>query len=238
MTAAQLAALWAAVAGPVATGAAVRPPSLAGTVWEKVAAGKVARWVSGEEERRVVAVGLMDLPREAVWLSLTDDRMSEGIDGLTEVVLDGAWARPKLLYQRLDLPWPVADRHWVIRLSNNTTLATGTDVWERSWRVEEAALGGARARTDAEAFDASLAVQTNVGSWLLLRAEERTLAIYQAKVSLGGAVPDGAVDAYTRAQLEGMFEAVAKNAGKMGERYGAGCAPQPGGDGRPIPCFD
>lgn len=235
MTGAELAALWAGVATTVAAQAHMPPPKLP-DAWDQVAAGKVVRSESGDSPRRVVAVGLLNVSREEAWLSLTDDHLADNISGLTELVLDGGWAHAKTLYQRLDLPWPVADRHWVIRLGNNAGLAAA-GVWERYWSVDEAALAGARARTDTDAFDAAVAVTVNLGDWLLVRAGSQTLAIYQAKVSLGGLVPDDAVDAYTRSQTEGMYAGVVRNAAKVRARYGPGCTPQPAPDGSPIPCF-
>lgn len=237
MKAEALAAAWAAVAGQVTDLARFPPPSLDERVWQEVAAGKVARRTRAGDPATVIGVGVLDVSREAAWLSLTDDRLSAEIESLTEVTLEGAWASPKLLYSRLDLPWPFADRHWVIALSNNTTLATSAGVWERAWQVRPDALAGARAHTDATAFDAAEAVAVNEGSWLLVPLDEaRTLAVYQARATMGGGIPDGAVDAYTRSSLDGLFASVERNAANVARRYGAGCAPQPSADGTRIPC--
>lgn len=238
MNAAALAAAWAAVSTHVADLAKFGPPKLDGKVWEEAAAGKVARRTLQGDPATVVGVGVLDISREAAWLSLTDDKLSAEIESLTEVALEGAWASPKLLYSRLDLPWPFADRHWVIQLSNNAELATAGGVWERSWKVRPDALGRARARTDAAAFDAAEAVAVNEGGWLLVALDAaHTLAVYQARATMGGGIPDGAVDAYTRSSLDGLFEGVERNAANVARRYGPGCKPQPAPDGSPIPCF-
>ncbi len=239
MTAGALAAVWAAVAPTVTTTATFPPPALDARVWEDVAAGKVARRTfPGEPASTVVGVGVLDLTREEAWLSLTDDRLSAEIESLTEVALQGAWASPKRLYQRLDLPWPFNDRHWVISLTNNARLATASGVWERAWTLRSDLLAEARARTDTERFDAAEAVTVNEGGWLLVPLEDGdTLAVYQARATLGGSVPDGAVDSYTRSSMTGLFEGVERNAAKVRKRYKAGCTPQPGADGASIPCF-
>lgn len=237
MTAAALAAAWAAVSAAIVDEARFPPPALDAKVWEEAAAGKVARRTVAGEPATVVGVGVLDVSREAAWLSLTDDALSAEIESLTEVALEGRWASPKVLYSRLDLPWPFADRHWVIALSNNTKLATASGVWERSWTVRPDALAGARAKTDAAAFDAAESVAVNEGSWLLVPLDPgHTLAVYQARATMGGGIPDGAVDAYTRSSLDGLFAGVERNAANVARRYGPGCTPQPGADGAPIPC--
>ncbi|MDP2312843.1 MAG: hypothetical protein Q8P41_08050 [Pseudomonadota bacterium] len=242
MTATALAAVWAAVAPTVATSATFPPPALDARVWEEVANGKIARRTIGgttpEEPATVLGVGVLDVSREEAWLSLTDDRLSAEIESLTEVALQGTWAAPKRLYQRLDLPWPLNDRHWVIALTNNARLATASGVWERAWTLRSDLLADARARTDTERFDAAETVTVNQGGWLLVPlADGDTLAVYQARATLGGAIPDGAVDSYTRSSMTSLFEGVERNVAKVRPRYGPGCAPQPGADGAPIPCF-
>ena len=238
MTAASLAAAWAAVSGAVTDLARFPPKALEASVFEEAAAGKVARRTLPGEPATVVGVGVLDISREEAWLSLTDDRLSAEIESLTEVALQGTWASPKLLYSRLDLPWPFADRHWVIQLSNNAALATRSGVWERAWNVRPDALAGARTRTDAAAFDAAEAVAINEGSWLLVSLDAtHTLAVYQARATMGGGIPDGAVDTYTRSSLTGLYSGIERNAENVRRRYGPGCTPQPGADGAPVPCF-
>lgn len=238
MTAKALAAAWAAVSAAVSDLAVHPPPPMDARVWEDVAQGKLARRTLPGDPATILGVGVLDVSREEAWLSLTDDKLSAEIESLTEVALKGTWASPKLLYSRLDLPWPFADRHWVIALSNNATLATASGVWERSWKVRPDALAGARARTDAAAFDAAEAVDVNEGSWILVPLDPgHTLGVYQARATMGGGIPDGAVDTYTRSSLDGLFEGVERNVANVKKRLGPGCTPQPGGDGRPIPCF-
>jgi hypothetical protein len=238
VTAAGLAAAWAVVA-PLVTKLAVFPPAgLDDHVWDEVAAGRIAKRGTEGDTALVLGVGVLHVPRDTAWLSLTDDHLSDEIDSLTEVALQGAWAAPKVLYQRLDLPWPFADRHWVIALANNSHLAAVSPVWERSWTLRPGGLAEARAHTDAARFDAAVAVSVNQGGWLLLPLSDgTTLGVYQARASLGGAIPDGAVDGYTRSSMDGLFAGVERNAARVRKRYGPGCSPQPGADGTAIPCF-
>jgi hypothetical protein len=239
MTGAELAARWATVERTVEEHA-VFPPGplsvLGASGWDRVAAGNVVsiRTPSGA----VAGIGLLACDRPACWLSLTDDHPREQVKGLTEIRLRGEWASPKLLYQHLDLPWPMQDRHWAIASTTNTTLATLSDVWERAWRTDANGLAAARAKTDPAAYDAALAVPVNEGDWMVLPVgTDQTLGIYQVRVDFGGAVPEGAAEGYAASTLTELFEKTARNAGDMRRRYGPGCAPQPGGDGRPLPCY-
>ncbi|MBM4364687.1 MAG: hypothetical protein FJ102_00615 [Deltaproteobacteria bacterium] len=235
MDAAALAASWAEVAAQVGQMAENPPPSLPRAVFDDAAAGRVGRISSADS---AVGVGLMRVPQALVWLSLTDDRLSEDVEGLTEIALEGRWSSPKLLYQRLDMPWPVQDRHWVLRLRNNTALALSTGVWERAWRIDNARLAESRERTDPAAFDGAITMADNTGSWLLVSLDTAdTLAVYQVRVDLGGNIPAEAAEAYTRASMASFMRGVEVHAADVAARYGAGCTPQLGGDGKPIPCL-
>lgn len=236
MDAAALASAWDAIAPEVARLAAVPPAPIPAEAFRAAATGEIHARTTSPPARRVQAVGVLPVDRALAWLSITDDRLDEHVSGLDEVALQGRWTDEKLLYQRIDLPWPLQDRHWVIQLRNNEALAAATGAWERSWGPANARLGEARARTDAAAFDAALRVDENLGSWILVPVEGATLAVYQAQVSLGGSIPDGALASYVRSQVQETFRGVGENARALAGRYGPGCAVQRGGDATAIPC--
>lgn len=235
MDAAALQQLWTQTAPAVEELARFSPRGLDSSVWTQVAAGKIAR---PKVERGAMGVGLLACDRAAAWLAITDDHPVQEVDGLTQIALSGAWAGEKYLYQLLDLPWPFADRHWVLHGTTNLALAAASGVWERAWESAPDWLPKARDRVGADRFDAALPVPVNRGSWLLVDAGEgATLAVYRAEADLGGGVPEGAAEAYTSATLDGYYRATLRDAASMATRYGAGCTPQPGGDGAPLPCF-
>lgn len=235
MDLAALTAAWEQVAAAVATEARW-PPSGVPAALPSVAAGKV---VKVRSDTGVAGVGLLAASREAAWLAVTDDHPVDAVSGLTQVALRGAWGSDKLLYQRLDLPWPFQDRHWVLQSETNRALAGASAAWERAWRNAPESLPAARARTDAAGFDGALGVVVNDGAWLLVPVgPSATLGVYQARVDLGGSLPEGAADTWSAATLDALFRSTTRNAASMARRYGPGCSPQPGGDGRPIPCFD
>lgn len=237
MDAVGLLALWASVEGSVRALAVVPPAPPTAALAREVDAGGIGR--ASVSEGGVAAWGVLPVSQPLLWLTLTDDRLSENVNALTERALEGSWASPKLLYQRIDLPWPFADRHWVLRLANNARLAQASGVWERSWTVDPAALPRGRAEADAALFDASTALTVNRGAWLLVPVDAgHTLAVYQAWTDLGGNIPPEAADTWARSSLSGLYAGLRKHAAVVRSRYGAGCRPQPGADGTPIACFD
>lgn len=236
MDAASLSALWLALAPGLSAKAHVPPPTPTPAVLAEAAKGKVGRL--SLPGKGVAAYGVIAMPMAEVWLSLTDDHLSDDVAGLTEVALHGHGASPKVLYQRIDLPWPFEDRQWVLRLENNAALAAHCGAWERSWELDNSELSASRERTDPAAFDAALALPTNRGSWILYPVDAtHTFSIYQAWTDLGGNIPAEAAEAYTRSSLDDFYAGLVKHIAKVKARYGPGCKPEPGADGAPIPCF-
>lgn len=234
MDAEALAARWASVESAVAEHAKF-PPGALRVSWESIAAGRVERV---KRPVGVTGVGLLPVSRAEAWLAVTDDHPVDAVKGLTQIALAGGWASEKWLYQLLDLPWPVTDRHWVLHSTNNAALAA-YGPWERAWTLAPDWLDRARVRVGASTFDAAEAVPVNEGSWLLVPVGEHdTLAVYQARAALGGAVPEEAAEAWSAATIGDLFAATTRDARSMRTRYGPGCSPQPGADGAPIPCLD
>ena len=235
MDAAALAALWATVAGPVGQLARLPPPAPPEAVFSEAAAGRVGRM--SLPGKGVGAWGLLPVPRELAWLAMTDDRLADDVESLTEVRLRGAWTQPKLIYQRLDLPWPFADRHWVLDVANTTVLAQQTGVWERAWTQDGDALAAVREKTDVALFDAAETLPHNRGNWLLVPVDSgHTLAIYQVWTDLGGSIPPAAVEAWVRASLSDLYADLTVHAAAVRARYGPGCDAQIGPDGKTIAC--
>jgi hypothetical protein len=232
---------WAAVSAAVQASGVLPPPPLKETLWAEVAQGKIARQRENTAASdKAMGVAVFPSSQAALWLSITADTTTPA-SGVTEVRLEGSWASSKLLYQRLDLPWPIQDRHWAIRLQNNTALAKASGVWERFWKLDSAALSRARSVVGEVAWLAdggALETPVNEGSWLLVPLDPgNTLVIYQTRASLGGTVPDNAVESWAWSSISEVMLGYAKEARTINSRYGPGCSPQPGGDGVPIPCF-
>lgn len=211
------------------------PGALPASTWDTVAAGRVAR---SRPATGAMGVGLLPVSLAEAWLAITDDHPVDAVEGLHQVALRGAWGSDKLLYQRIDLPWPFQDRHWVLDSRTTLALARASPAWERAWRADPAALSAARDRVGAATWDDAATVPVNEGAWLLVPVDAtNTLGVYQGRADLGGGVPEAAAEAWTAAALDDLFASTTRNARSMRRRYGPGCTPQPGGDGAPIPCF-
>ena len=222
MDAAALASLWLGVAAPIARDAKVPPPAPTPAVLAEVARGKVGR--VSLPGKGLAAYGVLPLSRALAWLTLTDDHLDDDVDALTEVLLAGRWTTPKVIYQRIDLPWPFADRHYVLVAENNAALAAA-GVWERAWHVDNSWLAPARARTDAAAFDAAATLPENRGNWLLVPVDEtHTLAISQAWTDLGGAIPADAAQGWARASVDDLYASLVKHSVAVAERCAVECA--------------
>ncbi len=232
MTAADLAAAWSRAEPVVSAHARLPPGAIDASTWATVASGDVAHRQSDEGTR---GIGVLAESQAALWLAITDDHPVQVVSGLVQVAWNGGWAANKLLYERLDLPWPFQDRQWVVRTETNLAVAP-SGAWERAWSNAPEELANARAKTSADAFDAALSIPTNQGSWILLPvSQNETLCIYQARVRLGGSLPAGAADRYADASLPELFRATLEDARSMHARYVSSCD-QPGGDGVTIPC--
>lgn len=235
--AAALSGAWTAALVAIQALAFFPPPPLdAAALAELDAQGLVRRRLSSGGLDRVVGVGLIPAPAPAVWLAVTDDKPEQGFGGLTELVFEGAWASPKLLYGYLDLPWPFQDRHWMLRIRNNAALHAQAGVWERYWTLDAGAMPLAQPQM-GERYAGALMTPYNEGQWMLIPVGAQTLGVYQSRVSLGGAVPDEGVESWAMSSLRELFSDAARNAAAMAEKYGPGCTPQPDPSGRPIPCL-
>ena len=93
--------------------------------------GVAKRRLSQNGPDRAIGVAWTPHSSPAVWVAIIDDIHNTMVEGLTEHRLDSV----RVLYQRLDFPWPLNDRQWVIEIANDPSLAKATDgqVWSRHW---------------------------------------------------------------------------------------------------------
>lgn len=209
-----------------------------------VAQGDVARHRSQLDGiDRVVGATWSDLPRDALWVAILDDTCDQLISGLTERHLPPERPGQKILFQHVDLPWPFADRQWILDIRNNRELhaATGGQAWERAWTLADRQVErGAAVPQPAPphpTLPAADAVWTplNEGGWLLLDAAGGTLLVYHARADVGGAIPDDAATRFALATLRGMMRHVVARAGVIPTHYDAAHAPLERPDGTVVP---
>lgn len=199
--AATLKSAWEAALPAIDAGARI-PVTLPDSAFSKLATGEVARVredLTGAD--RVLGAIWTDAPRDALWIAILDDQHFTMVSGLYEDELPGTGALRKLLYQRLDLPWPLQDRQWVIDIRSNTALyaRSGGTVWERSWTLGDPTL-------EPHASPDALWSTTNEGGWLLVDAAGGTLAVYHVRAEIGGNVPDEASTQWAWSKLDELMK--------------------------------
>jgi hypothetical protein len=210
--------------------AAVYPIRLADEEIRAVARGEVARRrESLDGADRVLGVTWTPASRDALWIAIQDDKHFTLVEGLVDEQLP-ATTDEKLLYQRIDLPWPFADRQWVIAVRNNARLWEHTEgaVWERTWD-----LSGVRGAQN-EAADA-IWVSVNDGGWLLADVAGGTLLAYHVRSVVDGNIPDELATQWCFSTLTGMLTDIVERAAAVPAHYDAAHEPLRRPDGSTIP---
>lgn len=167
----------------------------------------------------VVGYRVIEQPRVRVWLAALDPEFDPS-DLLTEVRLDQDAQGGSLWFQHLSLPWPVADRYWVIRLFKDLALAQKTRgfVWEHGWRLAENGQDIARKVVEegkagsltVKDLEGAVYIPLNRGAWILFSLEpQRTLLAYRVSADVGGSIPESWIATFAMAQLDGLLDKVA-----------------------------
>ncbi len=222
-------------------------PDFTAREWDEVAAGGVTKrrirgepGVSGGTVDRVIGVALLPLPVEQVWIGILDDVHASLVEGLTERQLRGTTPGHKRLYQALDLPFPLNDRHWILGIQSNAELYAGTGAWERTWSLDP---GGPAALLEVEhgvllSPDDAVWTPENDGGWLLVPVKDHgTLVVYQARTDIGGFVPDDLVARYAVARLDEMITQVMELGQRAPGHYVGDHFPIHGPDDLPLPVW-
>ncbi|MFN8179966.1 MAG: hypothetical protein U0167_18685 [bacterium] len=203
---------------------------------------------SGDEEQarhRVIAFRLVRAPRGVVWVSALDPHFSLN-DRITEVPLSEDSSGGSRWYQFMDLPWPVRNRHWVIRLEKGVEVATRTSgrVWEQSWHLvpdgkaiaEALADSGKTGDVSPDHVRGARYLEANDGAWALFALrDDLTLIAYNLTITLGGWIPEGMAARFAMSALEDMMDRIAVNTERVPTHYVEGHETIYAGDGSPIP---
>lgn len=202
--------------------------------WREMADGKVTK----RRERlqgtdRVVGAIWTPASRDATWVAVQDEEHWDAVSGLTEEYLPGSTFQKKLFFQHLDLPWPFANRQWVILIENNLELMKRSKgaIWERTWDVSSER--GAKAEDPTAIW-----VDVNDGGWLAVEVGGGTLLCYHVRTRIGGNIPDDLVTRYAFSTLGGMLGKIKEDAENTVEaHYDAEHTPIKRPDGSEIPPF-
>jgi hypothetical protein len=205
------------------------------------------RGADPDPPERVTGYRLVPSSRDVVWIAALDPSLKVS-DLLTEARLSPEGVQPVVWHQYVSLPWPVADRQWVIRVDIQDRLAASSDdlLWEMRWNLvedgprlaAESIAAGNLPGIDSEKAHDAVYVPRNAGSWVLFRLEDDvTLLAYRVVASVGGHIPDSWIATFAMAQLESLLDTVAKNALIVRDHYDPEKSPVIGGDGTLIGHF-
>jgi hypothetical protein len=228
-SAAELEAAWEAHR-PALDAHAVYPLRWTSDEYERVAKGKVAR----RRERldgadRVLGMVWVPADQDTTWVAVQDPHGPVTVDGMVHEELPGSTFQRRLLFQSIDLPWPLATRQWVIEVTNNLPLIAATQgrVWERTWKPSEAR--GAKAELPDAVW-----LPVNDGGWMFVEAGEGTLLVYHARTVIGGNIPDDLATRWSFGTLSGMLEGLRDRVPWVRSHYVTGHDPLQRPDGKAV----
>ena len=162
--------------------------------WKRLRAGKVltrAVPVAGSGVKRGRGVAIVDAPPAAAERVISDfDRYEEIFPRTVEGKLLKREAGGEILaYEYLDMPWPVKDIWFILRLKRTALEGGGATI---AWSLVKGTC------------------RRNSGSWRLepIDGGARTLATYEVWLELEGPVPDFLVTYGTKTTIPDIFEAL------------------------------
>ncbi len=210
-------------------------PEFSDKEFARLAQGKVVK----RRERldgpdRVLAALWTPSKRDPLWVSIQDENHWVIVDGYVDEDLPGSTFHDRTLYQRIGLPWPFADRQWVIDVKSNRTLLTVSSdtIWERAWSLST------RRGATVEEPDA-VWIDRNDGAWVLADAEGGTLLVYHVRATVGGNIPDEAATQWSLMTVSSMIEDVNSRAtSEVPTHYNGNHALIERPDGSQIPVYD
>ncbi len=204
----------------------------------KLTAGKVVKireTAAADEPQRAIGMILTPHSRDAVWVAARTEEGSYA--SMSNLVLPHP-GEGERWYQHMNVPFPFTDRHWVIDVWDNASLADGP-CWEHPWRLAPDGYDAARAAVVAgkvdslskKEFDGALKVPVNNGAWVACQVGGETLLVFHAQSVVGGSVPDRLVVDFTMMTLGKLMRGVEGRAATARTWYRGDVD---GGDGVPI----
>ena len=153
---------------------------------------------SGSSIKEGIALALVACAPEALYAVVTDNaKFGEFMPHVkTSTIVrdaDGTVAN----HQELSLPFPIADRHYTIRIVNTLPDEQGARIWQSAWTY----------------VAASGNVKETRGAWMVTEAGTgKAILYYRVYTDPGGMVPAWASNMATRRALPDLLEAVVRRA--------------------------
>lgn len=178
---------------------------------------------------RVIGYQLVHRPRLLVWLAALDVGTQHS-NRLVEHLLEFDDRGGSLWYQFLNTPWPVRNRHWVIRNTKSVAVAHSSDerIWEHNWRLEDdgASIAGNVLRAgqviglQEQDGAAAIYLSINRGAWTMFQIDDdTTLVAAHTAADLGGWIPESWVARFVARQLGSVLANLEVRSDDIHERY-------------------
>lgn len=200
---------------------------------EQLAKGQVVKRRSKQDSAdRVMGAVWAPVSLTEMWTAVQDEWHWGHVEGLVEERLPGSTFQKKILFQRLDAPWPFKDRQWVILVENSLAVweASEHKVIERTWDLSP------QRGAENEADD-GVWVDLNNGGWFAALAAGGVVVAYHVRAVVGGNIPDDAASTWTMMTLGGMMRGLVESS-EASEAHYVGDHPRiQWPDGDPIPHF-
>jgi hypothetical protein len=201
-----------------------------------------------DQPQRVVGYVLYDLPRSQVWVATTDPHAGYSGGTLSEDRIVQEDSGTSVWYQHLKLPWPVQDRHWLIRIRKNRELAAQSQdrIWEQSWNLDEKGesfipefiRAGHIRSISLEEAQKTIYTPVNHGGWIVITMPgDRTLLMYRVTSVVGGSIPDSFVSEWAMMTLDDLLKKVGQFSRTIPQHYVEGHDVAHGANGDPVPYF-
>ena len=212
--------------------------------------GKVVTIIERKTDKAGRAVGmiLINTDIKTLWAAYRDALHFQLQESTTEYLLSVIKPDTQIWYGYLDLPWPLTDRHWIVKTWNNYKLATKTNnaCWEHPWQLMKEAESKVEEKLGDRKLPANLNPSTaiytpvNEGAFVLITIEpNKTLLVYHASTVIGGNIPSNLLPNFIASTFKGMLMDMRKRAEKLIlGHYKAPHKKINGGDRKPIDHFE
>ena len=226
-------------------------PTLSSGQYSTLKAGEVITILdqaAQDQPQRAIGILLSPVPPKQLWVSCQDPHFTQQ-SLTTEKQIHLNSNNSAEWYGFMDVPWPFSDRHWVVNVSNNTSMASKTQnaCWEHPWDLVPAASKKVYpyiekdelSNISEEMVESAIYTPTNKGAWALIQVDDHSLLIYHATTVVGGSIPSDLVVKLVRSTLDDMLKDIELRAEKdILTHYTGDHFLILGGDGKNVPHFD
>jgi hypothetical protein len=229
-------------------------PQLNSEQLKKLGKGKVVKIVqNGKSSNGQVEVGkamayyVSTVPKAQLWVAFQDPHFQVQ-ERTTEYLYKSNGTDKFDWYGYMDVPWPMSDRHWLVKVWNNHSMAAQTKnrMWEHPWKLihdgaaicKDLIAEGKVKNVTPEKYDSAIYLPESQGGWAMMDVQDSTLLVYSATATVGGSIPEGLMMKYLLSGLDSFMKDGEKRARDVvPKHYGEGHTPIYGGDGKAISAF-